>query len=68
MTIELTNSSLFCRTYTTGFGVPPTERVSMLVMLVVSIGLGIPALIIAFSVIYMGCRSKRPRDDLLLGQ
>lgn len=56
------------RTYTTGFGTPPPDRVSMLVMLVVSIGLGIPALIIVFSVIYMGCKAKRPRDELLLGQ
>ncbi|CAL8073062.1 unnamed protein product [Orchesella dallaii] len=56
-------------TYSTGFGVPPPDRVSLLVMLVVSIGLGIPVLIIVLSVIYMlMCRVRRPRDDLLLGQ
>jgi len=55
-------------TYASGFGVPPPDRVSMLVMLVVCIGLGVPAFIIAFSVIYMGCKGKNPRDELLLGQ
>jgi len=55
-------------TYSSGFGTPPPDRVSALVMLVVSIGLGIPALIIAFSVIYITCKGKNPRDELLLGQ
>lgn len=57
------------RTYSTGFGQPPKDFVSTLVLIIVAIGLGIPAIIIMLSILYVIVkRLKRPRDDLLLGQ
>jgi len=56
-------------TYSTGFGEPPKDYVSLLVFLIIGVGLGIPTLIIIVSVIYVFTkRCKQPRDDLLLGR
>jgi len=56
-------------TYSTGYGSPPKDYVSTLVLLVVGVGLGIPAFIIVLSVSYVLVKKlKQPRDDLLLPQ
>jgi hypothetical protein len=60
--------SILFRTYSTGFGEPPKDYVSMIVILVVAIGLGIPAIIIILAIVYVSLKRYRtPRDDLLLG-
>jgi len=55
-------------TFMAGYGEPPEDYVSALVVLVVSIGFGIPALIILVSSIYIIYkRLSKPRDAVLLG-
>jgi len=56
-------------TFLTGYGNPPHDYVSLLVKLVVAIGLGVPAVIILSSGLYVFLkRVSKPKDDLLLGR
>ena len=51
----------------TGYGAPPSDYVSLLVILVLGVGLGIPALLILGAGVYLFMkRLAKPRDDLLL--
>ena len=53
----------------TGFGEPPRDYVSFVVILVMSVGLGIPLLIILASGIYFLVKKLgKPKADLLLGR
>jgi len=52
----------------TGFGNPPEDSVSFLVILVMGVGLGVPLVIIFASGIYFVVKKlSKPKDDLLLG-
>jgi hypothetical protein len=52
----------------TGYGNPPDDYVSFIVILVMAVGLGIPLVIICGSVIYLIVKKlSKPKDDLLLG-
>jgi hypothetical protein len=55
--------------YLTGYGPPPSDTVSMLVIMTLAVGLGIPAIIILIAVIYLFTKKlSTPKDDLLLGR
>lgn len=55
--------------YMTGYGPPPSDSVSLLVILTLAVGLGIPAIIVVMAVIYMFTKKlSTPKDDLLLGR
>ncbi|XP_049791117.1 glycosylated lysosomal membrane protein-like [Schistocerca nitens] len=54
-------------TFAIGYGKPPNEDFSLLVILVISIGLGLPALLVVISGIVMSIRKiSQNKDDLLL--
>ncbi|XP_067008190.1 glycosylated lysosomal membrane protein [Anabrus simplex] len=56
-------------TFTVGYGKPPDEDFSLLVILVISIGLGLPALLIIISGIIMFVRRiSHKKDDLFLSR
>lgn len=56
-------------TFTLGYGKPPNEEFSLLVILVISIGLGLPALLILISGLVMLIRRvSQKKDDLFLGR
>lgn len=57
------------RTFMMGYGVPPDEDFSLLVIFVISIGLGLPALLIVISGIVMAVRRiSQKKDDLFLNR
>lgn len=50
-----------------GYGLPPKEKLSVLVITILSIGLGIPILLLVGSGIFLVCKKcSRPRDEPLL--
>jgi len=52
-----------------GYGTPPAEDFSLLVIFVISIGLGLPALLIVISGIVMAVRRiSQKKDDLFLNR
>jgi hypothetical protein len=52
-----------------GYGRPPSENFSLLVILVISIGLGLPALLIIISGLVMAVRRiSQKKDDLFLNR
>jgi hypothetical protein len=52
-----------------GYGTPPDENFSLLVIFVISIGLGLPALLIVISGIVMAVRRiSQKKDDLFLNR
>lgn len=56
-------------TFMVGYGTPPNEDFSLLVILVISIGLGLPALLIIVSGIVMAVRRiSQKKDDLFLNR
>nr|CAD7409085.1 unnamed protein product [Timema cristinae] len=56
-------------TFLVGYGHPPDEKFSLLVILVISIGLGLPALLILVSGIVMAVRRvSHKNDDLFLSR
>nr|CAD7197201.1 unnamed protein product [Timema douglasi] len=56
-------------TFLVGYGHPPDEKFSLLVILVISIGLGLPALLILVSGIVMAVRRvSNKNDDLFLSR
>jgi len=56
-------------TFMMGYGTPPDEDFSMLVIFVISIGLGLPALLIVISGIVMAVRRiSQKKDDLFLNR
>lgn len=56
-------------TFMMGYGTPPNEDFSLLVIFVISIGLGLPALLIVISGIVMAVRRiSQKKDDLFLNR
>ncbi|XP_069697302.1 glycosylated lysosomal membrane protein B-like [Periplaneta americana] len=56
-------------TFMVGYGTPPNEDFSLLVILVISIGLGLPALLIIVAGIVMAVRRiSQKKDDLFLNR
>lgn len=53
------------RTFTIGYGDPPSEQFSLLVIMIISIGLGLPAIIMIVAGIYMCARRRYQRRDQL---
>ena len=52
-----------------GYGKPPEESFSLLVILIISIGLGLPAVLIIGSVIFLLIRRiSKKKDDLFLNR
>ena len=57
------------RTFMMGYGTPTDEDFSLLVIFVISIGLGLPALLIVISGIVMAVRRiSQKKDDLFLNR
>lgn len=55
--------SLINRSFTYGYGQPPIESVSLFVIIVVSIGLGVPLLLALSGVSYVLVRRYRQRNQ-----
>lgn len=53
------HSSYSVWTFTVGLGKAPQDSISALVIVVISCGLGIPAIVILFGGIFAGCRKKK---------
>jgi hypothetical protein len=52
-----------------GYGIPPDESFSLLVIFIISIGLGLPALLIIISGFVMAVRRiSKKKDDLFLNR
>lgn len=49
---------IFFRSATVGYGIPPQDKVSLMVIIIISVGLGIPVVIIIFGGIYV-CAKRR---------
>jgi len=45
------------------YGLPPKEKFSLLVVLVLSIGLGIPAALLVFGGLYVACKKCCAKKD-----
>jgi hypothetical protein len=55
------------RSFTMGYGLPPKEKLSVLVISILAIGLGIPVLLLVGSGIFLICKKcTRSRDEPLL--
>lgn len=50
-----------------GYGVPPSDTVSTLVIIIISAGLGIPVIIIIFGGIFICIKKKNAKPDKPLG-
>ncbi|XP_059489961.1 glycosylated lysosomal membrane protein A-like [Neocloeon triangulifer] len=50
-------------TFTMGYGQPPKEKFSLLVILILAIGLGVPATLFVFGGIFMACKKCRARKE-----
>lgn len=58
---------LFFRTFLIGYGGPEDEKFSLLIIMVISIGLGLPAVLIFVGGTYMCVRRlRRNKDELCL--
>ncbi|XP_014213346.1 glycosylated lysosomal membrane protein B-like [Copidosoma floridanum] len=53
-------------TFVAGYGAPPDERFSFVVMLIIAIGIGIPVLVFLTTGVYKIMRSRRRRDNELI--
>ncbi|KAF4525041.1 hypothetical protein B566_EDAN001955 [Ephemera danica] len=52
-----------------GYGQPPAEKLSLLVLLVMGIGLGVPVILMSVGGLYVClCRRPRAKDELLLSR
>lgn len=63
------NANIFFRTFLIGYGTPPSERFSNLVIMIISIGLGLPLIILIATGLYL-CIRKLPKrhSDTYLSQ
>jgi len=48
--------------FSLGFGEPPTERISLLIILIILVGLGIPIVLIVAGTVYTCIKKHRHRD------
>ena len=51
----------FFRTFNVGYGQPPAEKVSLMIIIVISVGLGIPVILVIMGGIYICIRNHRIR-------
>lgn len=57
------------RTFAFGYGYPPSEEFSLLIILVISIGLGLPAILVVISGMVLSIkRAAKKKDDLFLSR
>lgn len=54
--------NIFFRTFLIGYGTPPDEQFSYLVIMIISIGLGLPLIILLVIGLYL-CISKLPKRN-----
>lgn len=57
----------YCRTFIVGYGTPPEERFSNLVIMIIMIGLGLPMLIMLITALYI-CIRRMPKRVLRQGE
>lgn len=63
------NVNVSFRTFLVGYGTPPSDRFSYLVIMIISIGFGIPLFILLATGIYICIRKPlKRRNDTYLGQ
>lgn len=53
---------VYCRSASIGYGAPPADSVSTLVIIIISAGLGIPVIIIIFGGVFVCIKRRKNKD------